>query len=76
MARRIHIVPHKQGWAVKREGTKEPLSKHQTQERAQDAGRPIAKRDQTELVTHNRQGQVRDSDSYGRDPLPPKDRKH
>jgi hypothetical protein len=29
-----------------------------------------------EVVVHKRDGSIRDSDSYGNDPLPPRDRKH
>jgi hypothetical protein len=29
-----------------------------------------------EVVTHGRDGKIRDSDSFGHDPHPPKDRKH
>jgi Uncharacterized protein conserved in bacteria (DUF2188) len=72
----IHIVPADKGWAVKREGQKQPISEHRTQESADKAGRPIARRDGVELVTHGRDGQIRDSDSFGRDPNPPKDAKH
>jgi hypothetical protein len=28
------------------------------------------------VVIHRRNGQIRDSDSYGGDPCPPRDRKH
>ena len=76
MGKRIHVVPDGKKWAVKQEGTKQPLSEHRTQRAAQDAGRPIAKRGRTELVTHDREGKIRDSDSYGNDPVPPRDRRH
>jgi hypothetical protein len=29
-----------------------------------------------ELVTHGKDGRIQDSDSYGNDPVPPRDRKH
>jgi len=74
VSRRIHIVPNGSGWAVKREGTPRPLSNHRTQENAQDAGRPVARRDGTELVIHRPNGTIRDSNSYGNDPCPPRDK--
>jgi hypothetical protein len=72
----LHIVPVDSGWAVKREGQQQPLSQHRTQENADKAARPIAKHDGVELVTHGRDGKIRDKDSFGHDPNPPKDTKH
>ena len=72
----IHIVPTDTGWAVKREGQKQPISQHRTQENADKAGRPIARREGVEIVTHRPDGQIRDKDSFGRDPNPPRDKKH
>jgi hypothetical protein len=72
----VHIVPADSGWAVKREGQRLPISRHRTQENADRAARRIAKRDGVELVTHGRDGRIRDKDSFGRDPLPPRDRNH
>lgn len=72
----IHVVPHKDGWATRREGSERVGSVHKTQRQAQDAARPTAQRDRVEVVTHGRDGRIRDSDSYGNDPNPPKDKKH
>ena len=43
-----------------------------------DAGRLVreARRDGVEIVIHGRDGQIRDKDSFGGDPNPPKDQKH
>ncbi len=72
----IHIVPKDGGWEVKREGSKSPVSKHRTQAAADKKARPMARRDRVELVTHGRDGKIRDKDSFGNDPNPPKDKKH
>jgi hypothetical protein len=72
----IHIVPHQGGWASRREGAERVGKHYDTQKAAQEGARPQAKRDGVELVTHGRDGRIRDSDSYGRDPNPPKDKKH
>ncbi len=74
--RDVHVVPHKEGWATKREGASRAGSVHRTQGDAINRGRDQAKRIKTELVIHGRDGKIRDSDSYGNDPHPPKDRKH
>jgi hypothetical protein len=77
MARKnVHVVPHDDGWAVKKEGNERSSSVHPTQKEAMDAGRNIAKTEQSELVIHGRDGRIRDSDSFGKDPHPPKDTKH
>ena len=77
MARKnVHVVPSGNGWAVKQEGRQSPISNHCTQSAAENAARPVSRRNQSELVIHRPNGQIRDSDSYGRDPSPPTDRKH
>ncbi|MDM8181016.1 MAG: DUF2188 domain-containing protein [Marinobacter salarius] len=70
------MVPHEDGWATKREGNERASSVHRTQAEALRRGRDMAKQDQVELVTHGKDGRIRDSDSYGNDPNPPKDKKH
>jgi hypothetical protein len=75
MKHRVHVVPHGADWAVKREGNDRATSIHSTQREALDAGRPIAQRDKTELVTHRPDGTIRNSDSFGNDPNPPTDRR-
>ncbi len=72
----IHIVPREDGWAVRREGASRDSSHHNTKADATDAGRTTARREGVELVTHGKDGRIQDSDSYGREPNPPKDRKH
>lgn len=72
----IHVVPHQDGWATRREGAERASRVFDTQREAQQSGRQTAIRDRVELVTHGRDGRIRDSDSYGNDPNPPKDEKH
>lgn len=74
--RDYHVVPRDDGWAVTREGADRASSLHDTQREAIDAGRRLAQEAKTELVIHRPDGTIRDSDSYGRDPNPPRDRKH
>ena len=64
----IHVVTYGELWAVKREGTDEPLSTHHTREQAVVAGRAVARADQVEFVLHRQDGTIRDKDSYGNDP--------
>lgn len=71
-----HVVPQGEQWAVKREGAQRASSLHKTQAGAIEAGKDLASTQKTELVIHRPNGQIRDSDSFGRDPNPPKDKKH
>lgn len=71
----VHIVPRGEGWAVKREGARRASVTTGTQREAIDAGRTIAKREATEMLIHGRDGQIREKNSYGNDPNPPKDKK-
>ena len=43
-----------------------------SQEAAIDRAREIARNEQAEVVIHGRDGKIRDSDSYGHDPFPPR----
>ena len=72
----IHVVPHANGWATKREGADRASRIFDTQKEAQNSARESATRERSEVVTHGRDGKIRDSDSYGNDPNPPKDEKH
>jgi uncharacterized protein YdaT len=72
----IHVVPHKDGWATKKEGAQRAGTVAETQKAAIDRAREQAKRDRVEVVIHRKDGTIRDSDSYGNDPNPPKDKKH
>ncbi len=67
-----HVVPHEEGWAVRGAGSRRATSVHQTQREAIDAGRQIARNQRTELFVHGRDGRIRERDSHGNDPFPPK----
>lgn len=76
MGKNYHVVPNDDQWAVKREGAEKAGSVHDTQKEAIGVARDRAIRDRGEVVIHDRHGQIRDKDSYGNDPCPPKDTKH
>jgi hypothetical protein len=61
-------------WKVTQNG--ERVSMHRTQGNAIDHGKTEAKRDRVDLVVHGRDGKIRSKDSYGNDPLPPRDTEH
>lgn len=72
MGKNQHVVPHKNGWAVKGAGNSRVTSVHRTQEDARKAARNIAINQKSEVVIHRPNGQIRDKDSYGNDPFPPR----
>ncbi len=72
MGRNQHVVPHQDGWAVRGAGNQRATSEHPTQAEAIDTGRQIARNQGSELLIHGRNGQIRERDSYGNDPFPPR----
>lgn len=72
MGKNQHVVPHDGGWAVRGAGNTRATSIHDTQATAIDAARDIARNQASELLIHGRNGQIRDRDSYGGDPFPPR----
>jgi len=72
MAKRQRVIPHNDRWAVKGDGNKRITSVHDTQAEAIDAAREIAKNQRSELIIYRSDGRIRDRDSYGSDPMPPK----
>lgn len=67
-----HVVPHKDGWAVKGAGNSKATTVKPTQKEAIAAAKPIAKARSAEVVIHGGDGKIRAKDSYGNDPFPPK----
>ncbi len=76
MGKNQHVVPHDGRWAVKGEGNGRATSTHDTQRQAETAARDIARRERSEVVIHRPNGTIRDKDSFGNDPHPPKDKRH
>jgi hypothetical protein len=77
MARRthdVHVSKDGNGWKTSQGGEKQ--SHHRTQQAAIERGTQIAKQDRVDVVTHGRDGRIRSKDSYGNDPLPPRDTEH
>ena len=68
MALNIHVLPHGNEWAVKREGDADPIDAFPTQVEAIDFGRDQARNEHVELLIHGADGQIREKDSHGTDP--------
>lgn len=76
MGKNQHVVPNNGKWSVKGEGNSKYTTTANTQKEAVERAREIAQNQRSEVVIHGRNGQIRDKDSYGNDPNPPKDNKH
>ena len=77
---RRHVVPNPRGgWDVKAPGAGRASSHHDTQAQAEVRAKEIvANAGGLEVRIHGRDGRIRDSDTVppGRDPMPPRDRRH
>lgn len=72
MGKNQQVVPVNGGWAVKAEGESEPSHTVGTQQEAFEIGRNIAKKERSELLIHGEDGKIRERNTYGKDPHPPK----
>lgn len=73
MGKNQHVTPHPDGgWQVKGAGNEKATVRTDTQAKAIERGREIAQNQGSELVIHRPNGQIRDKDSHGKDPYPPK----
>lgn len=71
-----HVVPNPEGgWDDKKEGASRASRHFDTQQEAIEAARETARREKTELSIHRKDGRIREKDSYGNDPYPPKDKR-
>lgn len=67
-----HVLPRTDGWAVKRSGSSKDTRVFSAQSEAIDFARQVAKKSNSEVLIHSRDGRIRERNSYGNDPHPPK----
>lgn len=67
-----HVVPHPEGWAVRRGGSERASVVTETKREAIDIGREISRNQGSEFLIHGLNGRIQQSDSHGNDPHPPK----
>lgn len=68
-----HVVPSSGGgWDVKKNDADRASGHFDTKKDAVDYGRKVSQNQGTELVIHNKDGKISNSDSHGNDPFPPK----
>ena len=80
MTRNYHVTRNPEGgWVAKAEGATRASSRHRTQAQAEAAAKRYAgSQGGGEVRIHRPDGTIRDSDTVppGRDPNPPKDKRH
>lgn len=62
-------------WETKKEGQAKPLASSHTKVVAERKSIKEAKEAGVEHIIHNKEGKITDKDSYGNDPIPPRDKK-
>jgi uncharacterized protein YdaT len=72
MSKGQHVVPNGDKWSVRRAGASRASGTFATQQEAIERAKEIAQNQKTELYIHGRDGRIRDRQSYGNDPFPPK----
>jgi hypothetical protein len=74
MGKNQHVVPRDGKWAVRGEGNSRVSSEYRTQGAAINSATRTARNEKSEVVIHGRDGKIRDKDSYGHDPLLPRNK--
>ncbi len=73
MGKNQHVTPHPDGgWQIKGAGNSKATARTSTQGEAFQIAREIARNQESELLIHRPNGQIRHKHSYGNDPYPPK----
>lgn len=68
----VHVVPRGSGWAVEKAGASRASKVTETQKEAIGAATKTARREGSEVIIHGANGRIREKNSYGNDPNPPK----
>ena len=72
----VNVGPSKSGgWEVKKSGNERASAKTETQKKAIEIGRDLARKERSELTVRGENGRIREKNSYGNDPQPPKDKR-
>ena len=73
MGKNQHVTHRSDGnWQVKGAGNSRATVVTATQREAIDIAITIARNQHSEMVVHGRDGRIREKNSYGNDPYPPK----
>ncbi len=72
-AQNQHVTPHRDGgWQVKGAGNSRATARTKTQAEAYQIAKEIAIKKHSEVIVHGQDGRIREKNSFGNDPFPPK----
>ncbi len=72
MGKNQHVVKTPEGWGIRGENNVKITKNFDTQEQAFQKAREIAINQQSEVFIHGENGKIRERNSYGNDPNPPR----
>lgn len=72
MGKNQHVTPVGDKWQVKGAGNEKVTATFNTQREAIVRAKEIAINQQSEVFIHGRNGKIRERNSYGNDPFPPR----
>jgi hypothetical protein len=73
MGKNQHVTPHPNGgWQVKGAGNAKATVRTKTQSEAISIARQISRNQEAELLIHGTNGRIREKNSHGNDPFPPR----
>jgi hypothetical protein len=70
-----HVAPRSGKWSVRSAGADRAFRLVGTQKEAISIGRERARSEKSELFIHGADGRIRERNSFGSDPCPPKDKR-
>lgn len=73
----IHVLPNSKqgGWDVKKSNASRASRHYETKKDAIAFAREKSIKELAELIIHGKDGRIQNSNSYGNDPCPPRDRR-
>ena len=76
MSKGQHVVPNpKGGWSVRNSGAARATRTFDNQSEAIDFAKEKARKGRGELYVHRSDGTIRERNTYGKDPYPPRDKR-
>ena len=72
MGKNQHVVKNDDQWGVRGEGNSKITKKFDTQRQAIDYAKAVAQNQRSEVLIHGKDGKIRERNSYGNDPFPPR----
>ena len=72
MSKNIHITKSGSKWKVLTAGANKAIALFDTQKEAIERGTEIAQNRKSEILIHGRNGKIRERNTFGNDPFPPK----